>query len=92
MSNPLAILDGILTAIEIFDALSSRLAIAAARVQQGGELTPEDRAAIDAANGLARDRLLGAIAQRVGPDPADAPAIGDSLQNEKTARAQAGEQ
>lgn len=87
-----AIASGILAAIEIYSALSASLSAAAARVHQdGGELTPEERAAVDAANDLARNRLLGDIAARVGPDVADAPAIGDTAANEATAKAQAGE-
>ena len=86
------IFDEILAAIEIFDKLSATLAAAQARAAAGGsgELTPDERAALDAANELRKNQLLASIAARVGPDTADAPAVGDSFQNEKTAREQAG--
>lgn len=87
------IFDEILAAIEIFDKLSATLDAARARAAAGGspELTPDERAALDAANELRKNKLLASIDARVGPDPADAPAVGDSAANEAVARAQAGE-
>ena len=86
------ILDEILAGIEIFDRLSATLAAAQARAAAGGsgELTPDERAALDAANELKKNQLLASIAARVGLDT-DAPAVGDSAANEAAARRQAGE-
>lgn len=86
------IFDEILAAIEIYDKLSATLTAAQARAAAGGsgELTPDERAALDAANELKKNQLLASIAARVGPDT-DAPAVGDSAVNEAAARAQAGE-
>jgi len=86
------IFDEILAAIEIFDKLSATLAAARARAAAGGsgELTPAERAALDAANELRKNQLLASIDSRVGPDTTDAPGIGDSAANEAAARQQAG--
>ena len=86
------ILDEILAGIEIFDRLSATLAAAQARAAQGGsgELTPDERAALDVANDARTRRLIASIDAKVGPDT-DAPAVGDSAANEAAARRQAGE-
>ena len=89
------ILDEILAGIEIFDRLSATLAAAQARAAAGGsgELTLDERAALDAANELRKNQLLASIDARVGPDTDDLPpAVGDSAANEAAAREQAGDQ
>jgi hypothetical protein len=77
------VIDDILTGIELFQGLLSHLMAAKQVAEQGGDLTPDQRAALDAANGVRKNRLLAAIDARIGPDDSLPAAANDPLADDK---------
>jgi hypothetical protein len=77
------VIDDILAGIELVEGLLSHLTAAKQVAEQGGDLTPDQRSALDAANAVRKNRLLAAIDARIGPDDSLPAVTNDPLADDK---------